>query len=243
MPSRYRRTRRPTRRPVTRRKKIQKKNRIPRAAPLYRYAGNPFPDTMVTRHSYTTRFKLDQSTVTLPDFVHHDFVINSLFRPEKTGTPAPTDNAMGFVEMSTIYHFFEVLGAKMHATFMMSTATEGSLNNVIVGIAQNDDSAYCGNDLERLLENGNVAYRCMTDINDKVVIKKNYSQRKTFGPHIRGNSAQKGTELTGPSPSSEAHFGVFACATDSALAAPPLDVLVRISFVAKWSKRADVTRS
>lgn len=231
MPYRYRKGIR-----RTKRRKARPRRRNALANIGNRVGTDPFPPTYLARLTYVARFKV---TPTVADtLTYHLFSCNGMFDPDITGSG---HQPLGFDQLMALYNNYEVLGSKITVDAQLEPGATVTQSNVVVGIHVNDDTSIHGNSLDALLENGKTTYRQLTDQQMKTRMVYKWSEKKSLGAKIRGNSEVKGTAAVNPS--EQQYYAIYTQANDSAVVGDPVQMTVRLTYFAKFTERKDTVQS
>lgn len=206
--------------------------------PLYLYNGFPFPHAAVVNMRMVVRHKLTQVAQNVP--IYHKFNMATVYQPD---TLTLATRPMGWNQVSGVYNHFTVLSARVTTQFsMISAGADSTANSVIVGIITNDDSTICGDNFERIAENGLTNYFLLSDIKDRVTMTKSYSLAKYHGKGFENDDKFRGTVISNPS--EETIFAPFAVCADPLLAAgwSPIDCITTIDYKVRWYERGDMLR-
>lgn len=201
-----------------------------------RIGADPFPAVLFAKLSYVARFKLTPTIANTLTF--HNFCANGLFDPDLS---AGGHQPMGFDQYMTMYNHYEVIGSKAVVDFMEEPTATSAQNNVIVGVHVNDDIVPHSSNLSALMENGKASYRFLTDQQMKAKAIMKWSEKKSLGKHIVGNSEVKGTVASNPS--EQQVFCVFTQAIEPTTVGCPVVVTARITYIAKFTERKDMVQS
>lgn len=163
-------------------------------------------------------------------------VANGLFAPDVDLT---THQPIGFDQWMAFYEHYQVLGAKITATFSPTGTTEATAR-ACVGVALLSDNTTI-TDLNQMRENGNVTWKYLTLQRDLVQVSKSFSSKKFFhlGPYddtLRGNTVANPSEI--------AVFHIFAAPMEGSTEDPAtINVNYVVEYYVKLSERKILTQS
>lgn len=209
-----------------RRRTRRRKTRIPRSGML------GFKHTH--RLKYATRVVIDPNITAS----HHVFSANGLYDPDITGTG---HQPLGFDQLMTFYDHYQVIGAKITVDFISTNQTGADVSTYICGVDLRD-STTVNTDPDSLMEQGTASYRVCTtsNANQKVRVRKGFSQRKFFTNVKVGNRTYQGTSLA--QPGEQAYFHVFV-APIGAINSAAMTAVITIDYLAVFTEPKPIVGS
>lgn len=223
----YARKRKNRKRPYRRRRRYRKNYQVVRKSPM--------PLSFKTKLRYVEQLALNPGLAGTAAV--NVFNAGGLYDPNTTGVG---HQPRGFDQLMPLYDHYVVIGAKITATFATRAS---SLYPTMCGIALRDGSVVDTNPND-YLEGGSVVSGVISpDGTGKCIVTKSisYSPRRFLGRSKPMSDSQlKGSDSANPS---EAGFFHVFCAPIQAVDEGPVDVLVRIDYIAVFIEPKDVAQS
>lgn len=203
-----------------------------------------FPHRRVVRLRYCTYLTLDApNTGTL---VFSDYRANGLFDPEVgVGGHQP----LGFDQWCLFYKKYIVLGSRI--TCSVSASAVGTTNPAIFGIQLVEPQSTVPSNWDLIIEQGKTKYRILQVAANGLAIPSvsmNFSSKKWFGyTNAKDNvilyGAQAGSSPTDPALAGSAYFRLIAGAIDQASDINPIQLVIKIEYIAMFFEPLQLPRS
>lgn len=193
------------------------------------FRGHGFPDRLTTNLVFAQSFILDPSALTIAPF--KVFLLTSLFDP---------DNALGggqptyFDQLAAIYGRYSVNGAKITASFSLSTQTAANIGPYLCGIQTSDLTSLPSTDPGNLMSTPNSVTRLVAKEDGTVSLNQTYSKRHVY-PDFDDNLQAR----VNANPTINWYAKVFA-SPQGVDVEIPINVTVRIEYNATFSDLVQV---
>jgi len=196
----------------------------------------PLPNKIITRHRFCQSLTTD-SAANAPST--YQLILNGLYSPMVSGT---THQPMGFDEFSSLYQFYKVLGAKVHATFINDSNTLDT-GNAYVGLQLHENSGYTPTSIEQIVERGRCVYKPLGIANgghDVVKCSMNFSLKKWYG---KQSVDQSFSGTPSANPSELVYCAIFNTADYTGNDGPQVDILVTVDYIVEWYSPLQMNQS
>ena len=139
--------------------------------------GAPIPYRMMTKHRFYHQLSLNPGASAL--VTGEQFRANSIYNPYVSDVASPPAyQPMLFDQFSGLYTNFHVLGSKITARFMMTSALGAPVNCAI----RSDDDVAFSTSWPDLVEEGRINWKTLlNDTSKAVTVTRKFSARKTAG--------------------------------------------------------------
>lgn len=206
-----------------------------------RYARLPtqlVPASKVVRLVYCEQLSLNPP-VGAP--ARYDFRANSIYDPDLTSTG---HQPMGRDQWSAYYDHYTVIGSKITCKF--TSGSVGLSNQYYVAVSLKDTGGQWDADINTACERNGTKLKHLgvaDSANGAKTCTAYYSPRRFFGvKDISDNRAILGSHIDN-NPTEDATFNVVAYGIDKTTDASPLNVMVKISYLVKFTERRAITGS
>lgn len=188
------------------------------------FRGIGFPDTLITNLVYSESIILTPSAITPCPYVVYK--PNSCYDPnDAVGGGQPTY----WDQLGEIYSKYAVLGAKVTATFSLSSQTAANIGPYLCGIEASDSNTLVATNPNTLLASNNVTYRLIGAQDGTKSVVATYSPSKNFDPTIIGFT---GGSLVTQDPTIKWYHKIFATPQGIAVTTP-INVVIVMEFNVK----------
>lgn len=193
--------------------------------------GQGFPKKLRIVHKYT-----DRDLGVFTTLKNYNFSCNGMYDPNIGGVGS---QPYYFDQLAALYNHYVVIGSKIKVTLVSDGTTAQQPYRAVLWI--NDDSSAPLSFDAAWNTSGAVTRFAQGGVNpDRIIMKKSWSAKKTFGGNIMNNSLMRGN--ASGNPTEQSHYqlnlipmdGVSSCSVWS---------FIEISYIAVWSELKDIAIS
>lgn len=203
----------------------------------YRLLKSGFPASQVVKHKYLQYLTLDSDGLTT---AFNKFRANSVYDPDFTGTGG---QPMNHDLYASLYDHYVVLGAKITVTAYSQTSLGGSPAVLYIDVLDSSTASATGyiEAMERRRCRSIVLPTRETNRNNR--LSNWFSSKKFFGvTDVDDNRDNLGSVKLG-NPSEQCLFEVGVMPMDGVTNIDPVNCLVQIDYIVKWSEPIPQSRS
>lgn len=222
----------------TPKRRYKVKRRRTRKSRIARMPATLIPASKVCKLRYSDTFILNAG---IGAFANHQFRANGMHDPDYTGVL--NHQPLGWDQWSLFYDHYTVISSKITVTF--AAGGTGASNTSYVGIRLADTTNVTPSELSHAVEMNNFPIKFLTQHGARGVqkVSKTFSAKKFFGiKDISDNRGILGSAI-GANPSEQAIFDVVKYPIDATTDPSPVDCMVVIEYLVKFTERKKIAQS
>lgn len=194
--------------------------------------GQGLPKKIMVTHRYRESFPVTSTTGGIGNYL---FSCNGLYDPNTTGSG---HQPMYYDQFSALYDQYTVIGSRI--TYLIVPSTSSTVP-VKIGVFINDDTTSTPTSVDNISElpSGKM-YILPQNSTKTLVIRKNWSAKKTFGGSVLGNDSLQGTISTNPS--EQSYYQISMQSIDS-FSTCTIFVQALVEYIVIWDELRDIAGS